>query len=235
MEVSNNLANNVATSDSTNSAASLAENFDTFLTLLTTQLRYQDPLEPLESNEFVSQLVDFTNVEQSIATNKNLEQLLALQTTNQMVGALGFIGQTVEAATDQLPLVDGQAKITYGLSDTAANATILVSDASGQIVFSAPAETAAGKHSFTWNGEGLNGATLPNGLYKVSVVAKDAENKDIDTATGVVAKVTGIDTTEDGFVLRLGPAQVPVTAVVSVEDTQSAETDTSPDPDDGAV
>lgn len=235
MEVSNNLANSVATTDSANSSQSLAENFDTFLALLTTQLRYQDPLEPLESNEFVSQLVDFTNVEQSIATNKNLEELLALQTTNQMVGALGFIGQTVEAATDQLPLIDGQAKITYGLAETASSATLLVTDASGTVVFSAPAETEAGKHAFNWNGQDVNGSPVPDGLYRVSVVAKDNENNNVDTATGIIARVTGIDTTDDGFVLKLGPAQVPVTAVVSVEDVQSAETDTSTDPDPGSV
>ena len=235
MDVTNNLANSVATSDSAGSSATLAENFDTFLRLLTTQLQNQDPLEPLESNEFVSQLVEFTNVEQSIATNKNLEELLALQTTNQMVGALGFIGQTVEAAIDQLPLIDGQAKITYGLSDTAQTATLLVTDASGTVVFSAPAETEAGKHSFTWNGEDVNGSPVPDGLYKVSVVAKDGDGNNVDTATGVIARVTGLDTTADGFVLNLGPAQVPVTAVISVEDTQSAETDSSSDPDPGSV
>ena len=78
-------------------SASLAETFDTFLTLLTTQLQYQDPLDPMDTNEFTSQLVEFTSVEQAMATNKKLDSLIALQNSMQINDAVGYIGKTVGA------------------------------------------------------------------------------------------------------------------------------------------
>ncbi|MCC7047960.1 MAG: hypothetical protein IT562_14710, partial [Alphaproteobacteria bacterium] len=78
----------------TKSMSKLAENFDQFLTLLTTQLKNQDPLSPMDSAQFTQQLVSFAGVEQQINTNKNLETLLSLQKSNQMVGALDLMGKT---------------------------------------------------------------------------------------------------------------------------------------------
>ena len=97
MEISQ-LGANPAAAASEVAGAKLAENFDTFLQLLTTQLQHQDPLSPMESNEFVAQLVQFSEVEQAIASNKSLEKLIDLQNTNQATAAIGYIGQTVEAA-----------------------------------------------------------------------------------------------------------------------------------------
>ena len=75
----NGVAFKEADASSITSGASLAETFDTLLTLLTTQLQYQDPLDPMDTNEFTSQLVEFTGVEQAISTNKKLDQLISLQ------------------------------------------------------------------------------------------------------------------------------------------------------------
>ncbi|MHC4984186.1 MAG: flagellar hook assembly protein FlgD, partial [Planctomycetota bacterium] len=74
----------------------LASTFNNFLLLLTTQLQYQDPLSPLDTNQFTEQLVQFTNVEQSIKTNSKLDQLIALQGANQLTAALDYIGKTVD-------------------------------------------------------------------------------------------------------------------------------------------
>src|SRR3546814_13785327 len=79
------------------SGASLAETFDTFLTLLTTQLQHQDPLNPMDTNEFTSQLVEFTGVEQAISTNQKLDALIGLQADRQLNDAVGYIDKLVGA------------------------------------------------------------------------------------------------------------------------------------------
>ncbi|MGY4482257.1 flagellar hook assembly protein FlgD [Bradyrhizobium sp. LM3.2] len=73
--------------------ATLAGNFQTFLTLLTTQLQNQNPLDPLDTNQFTQQLVQFAGVEQQLKTNDSLSQLVTLQQTTQATQALGFVGK----------------------------------------------------------------------------------------------------------------------------------------------
>src|ERR1700688_4735839 len=100
------------TGSSSSSSASnlLGTNFNTFLTLLTTQLKNQDPTSPLDTNQFTSQLVQFSQVEQAINTNTNLQALINIQEGQQSVAALPLVGQTVEYAFNQAPLVNGKAE-----------------------------------------------------------------------------------------------------------------------------
>src|SRR3546814_13851877 len=100
-------------SSSVTSGASLAETFDTFLTLLTTQLQHQDPLNPMDTNEFTSQLVEFTGVEQAISTNQKLDALIGLQADMQLNDAVGYIDKLVGADGIILMLQDGDSTITY--------------------------------------------------------------------------------------------------------------------------
>ena len=113
------------TSTAATDGARLADDFDNFLTLLTTQLQHQDPMEPMDSNEFVNQLVSFTQVEQAIKSNKQLESLLSMQTASQAMGALNYMGRTVEATGDTGPLANGQAEFTYDLPSVAKKTTLI--------------------------------------------------------------------------------------------------------------
>ena len=99
--------------------SSLAENFDTFLTLLTVQLQNQDPLDPLDTNEFTSQLVQFTAVEQAIATNNNLESLIGLTELSHAATRISYLGKEVEAPGSTSYLTDGKAEWSYVLDDEA--------------------------------------------------------------------------------------------------------------------
>src|SRR3954449_7957535 len=95
-----------SSSDSLSSSAgsTLAGNFQSFLTLLTTQLQNQNPLDPLDTNQFTQQLVQFAGVEQQLKTNDQLATMLSLQQTAQSTQALGFVGKTavVDGATTRL-------------------------------------------------------------------------------------------------------------------------------------
>lgn len=218
MEIAQATAAGAQSSGATSSSKKLADNFDTFLSLLTTQLKYQDPLDPMDSNQFVAQLVQFSNVEQAIATNTNLEKLLSMQSANQMVGALGYIGKQVEATSAQIPLKNGEATFSYTLDGNAESAAVVITDRVGNTVFTAPAETAAGKHSFTWQGTDSSGLTVADGAYSVKVVARDRDNGVVGASTAAVATVDGVETTETGFLLSLGDVKVELKDVITVSD-----------------
>lgn len=196
--------------------ATLTESFDTFLTLLTTQLRYQDPLEPMDSAEFTNQLVQFSQVEQSISTNSNLEKLLGFQGTNQAVAAIGYIGNTVEVLGDALPLIDSAATVNYVLPGNAETAKVLIFDATGTQVQSIEGPTAAGKQTITWDGKDKDGAQLPDGAYTVVVAARNADNDTLDVSTSITAKVTGTQNDGTNTQLILGTVPVNLDKIISV-------------------
>ena len=91
------LTGNSRSNNAQQSRVSFGDDFDDFLTLLTTQLQNQDPLEPTDTTEFTNQLVLFAGVEQDISQNDNLEQLIGLESANQAVGALNYIGNEVDS------------------------------------------------------------------------------------------------------------------------------------------
>ena len=113
----------------------LTDDFDTFLTLLTTQLQNQDPLEPLDTNQFTQQLVEFASVEQLIDQSASLEDLIALQEETTQIGAAGYIGNTIEYDGSAAPFVDGKANWAYVLPSDATSVELKVLDSSGTAVF----------------------------------------------------------------------------------------------------
>lgn len=203
---------------SENAEATLSESFDTFLTLLTTQLRYQDPLEPMDSAEFTNQLVQFSQVEQSISTNTNLEKLLGFQGANQAVAAIGYIGTTVEALSNALPLVNGSATMNYVLAEKAESAKVLIYDATGDQVRTIESATSLGKHTVNWDGKDDDGNTMPDGAYTVVVSARDADTNLIEVATSITAKVTGTQNNDSGTQLIFGAVPIDLDKVISVTD-----------------
>ena len=175
-------------------AKSIGDNCENFLLLLTTQLTNQDPLEPLNANEFTAQLVRFTQVEQSIAANKHMEELVALFEAGRAHAAVGYIGKTVEGSGGQNQLTADGAVWTYTLPMAAVNSTLAIKNAAGSIVYTAEGEVDAGKHTLQWDGKDAQGVQLAEGVYTFAVSAKDAQGGFINTATGVVGIVTGVET-----------------------------------------
>jgi flagellar basal-body rod modification protein FlgD len=218
------IANATSTPATTASAAAtasgqLANTYDSFLKLLTTQLQHQDPLSPMDSNQFVSQLVAFAGVEQQIASNSNLEKLIGLQSSGIASGSLGYIGKTIEAAGDTNQLSNGSAKFGYVLPANAASVKIGIVDSLGRLVYAANGSTAAGEHDFTWNGQDAAGNTLPDGPYQIRVNALDTNGNTINTATKVIGKVTSVEQGTDGPMLSLGGPTIPLGNVIAITDS----------------
>lgn len=178
------------------SQASLTNNFDTFLTILTAQIQNQDPLEPMDSSKFTEQLVQFSGVEQQIKSNKQLEELLAATYSSAGAALSGYLGQQAEIDTAGAQFTGEPINWRYTLPSDAAKTTITVTDAAGRVLYSKTGELAAGTHDFEWDGKLNNGKTAEDGQpYWISVIAEDANAKPITPAHSLVTSITGVDLT----------------------------------------
>ncbi len=194
----------------TNTLSKLAGNFDDFLSLLTTQLKNQDPTSPMDTNQFTSQLVQFTAVSEQISTNATLSQLLAASLAQQLGQASGLIGTEVSVSGGVLPLQKGLAQADFQ-SGGAQPVQISVYDANGSPVHSETLDAVDGSNSWTWDGTGSHGEQLPDGAYGIAVTAAG-------TALDVraVGTVTGAEQSNQAVQLRFGAASVGYDKVVSL-------------------
>jgi flagellar basal-body rod modification protein FlgD len=205
-----------ASQNTLKSASSLAQNFENFLTLLTTQLQNQDPLSPMDSTQFTTQLVQFASVEQQIGQNARLDEIVKIQGGSQAVSAVNFLDNVVEAFGSTGILKDGSAGYTYTLPTTSQKTVITIRNAAGDIVRTLDGETEAGKHSLTWDGKNDQGVQLDDGKYSITVSATGENQTPITAITGIIGKVTGV-TVEDGqLVLDLGGVTAKVADILSV-------------------
>jgi len=214
MSVSSVAATN-ATQAATN-RASIAQNFDTFLLLLTTQLKNQNPLDPLDTNQFTQQLVQFAGVEQQIRANESLEALVSLNKTSQLSTAMSYVGATVTADGASTALKSGVAT-WYVTSPRAASATINVTDSTGNIVFTQDTTLPTGTAGFSWDGKMANGQTAPEGQYTIKINAKDANGQGVTVSTQFSGVVDAVDLAGSEPLLLIGTALVSLDKIKSVQ------------------
>jgi flagellar basal-body rod modification protein FlgD len=185
------------TSSGVVSQGTLSDNFDTFLTILTAQIQNQDPLEPLDSNQFTQQLVQFSGVEQQIRTNDQLESLLSATRSSMGASLAGYLGQTAEIDAAGAGFSGDPLSWRYELGADAAAVKLSVVDASGREIFAATGEKTAGAHDFEWDGRDKDGRTVGEGAYFLAVTAADANETKLAANVSVVARITGVDLSAD--------------------------------------
>ncbi|MFD2207968.1 flagellar hook assembly protein FlgD [Kiloniella antarctica] len=195
---------------------SLNDTFDMFLKLLTTQLKYQDPLDPTDNNEFVNQLTQFSQTEAAIGTNTKLDSLIALQNNSQLSSALDYVGKEVRADSIVLNLEDDGSDIIYALSGNSDKTEIKIIDSTGETVRTLQGSKTSGQHEIHWDGKDADGNTLENGLYGFAVVATDKDGQTIQTAQGIQGTVTGIQLNSGQVVLNMGEVEIPITSVQAI-------------------
>lgn len=198
------------------STTGLGSDFKTFLTLLTTQLRNQDPISPLDTNQFTQQLVSFSQVEQAINANDKLANLVSLQATDQTISALPLVGHTIEYADNKGALVNGKATFGYTLPSTAANANIVITDANGRTVFQTPAETTGGFHSFTWDGTSLDGSKATDGVYTFNVAAAATDKSTIQATLSAYGTVSSVNVSNGTASLNIGGVTEALSKIKSI-------------------
>jgi flagellar basal-body rod modification protein FlgD len=181
----------------------IASNFTTFLQLLTTQLQNQDPLSPMDTNQFTQQLVEFAGVEQQMKTNTTLSTLVSLQQSAQTSQALSLVGATVVVNGTTAQLANNQA--SWSLSSTQpATATVTITAPSGQTAYTATGTINSGSQTFTWNGVGNDGTTWPAGNYTLTATAVNASGASSPVTTQVEGQVSSVDLTQTPPVLTIG-------------------------------
>ena len=190
--------------------------YDMFLRLLTTQIKTQSPLNPMDSTKFTEQLATFSALEQQIKSNEKLDAVLNQFSAMTISNAAGHIGKTVEAAANTIA-IDAQgksdAKLAYIVGTGAEAVKLTLSDAKGNVVWSGKGDAAEGKHDFSWDGTDLNGKPVPAGDYTLKVEAADADGKAVGTATTVSGKVTAVISGQGNTLLEIGGTKVPLSAV----------------------
>jgi flagellar basal-body rod modification protein FlgD len=187
-----------STSLSSSAGSTLAGNFQSFLTLLTTQLQNQNPLDPLDTNQFTQQLVQFAGVEQQLKTNDQLATMVSLQQTAQSTQALTFVGKNalVAGSTATLSNSAGGAAWYLGLP-TESVVDISITNSTGQTVYTHRYDAAAGDNqAFIWDGKGDDGTQLPDGQYKLTATAADLSGNSVAIATKIQGVVSSVDLTQ---------------------------------------
>jgi flagellar basal-body rod modification protein FlgD len=159
-------------------------------------LKNQDPTNPLDTNQFTQQLVQFAQVEQQMKSNTQLEALLAVEKSAQSSVALAYVGQTVvvDGATTQLDANGATWTVTLAKPSTT---KVVITDSTGQTAFTGTFAMNAGTQNFTWDGKGNDGRAWPAGTYTLSATATDASGQNVGVSTEIQSVVDSVDLTQD--------------------------------------
>ena len=214
------VSTNAAAGRITSGTTALASNFETFLTLLTTQMKNQDPLSPLDSNQFTAQLTQMAGVEQQLLTNDLLTSLLKAQSAGGLDNASNYIGKPVTAAWTATEFNDGEATWAYELGKDADKATLQVVDSKGAVVWEGAApDRSSGLHTFTWDGKMKDGSTAEDGgVYTLKVAATDGAGAKIDSQALIQGRVTGVEMYNGAPYLVIGKSILPLSTVISLNE-----------------
>ena len=193
-----------SSSSSTSSTATtgIADNFQTFLTLLTTQLQNQNPLDPLDTNQFTQQLVQFAGVEQQLRSNDQLKALIEIEKSAQATQALVYVGNTV-AVDGSKAQFDKSATWNFQ-SEKDTTATITITNSTGQTAYSGSYALNQGGASFVWDGKGNDGVQWPAGTYTLTATGKDSSGNNVAISTEVQGIVDSVDLSASPPLLSIG-------------------------------
>jgi flagellar basal-body rod modification protein FlgD len=193
-----------ATSNNTASekTTGIADNFQTFLTLLTTQLQHQNPLDPLDTNQFTQQLVQFAGIEQQLRSNEQLKSLVEIEKSAQATQALVYVGNTV--AVDGSKAQFDKAATWNFQSEKDTSATITITNSTGQQAYSGSYTLKQGGSSFVWDGKGNDGVQWPPGTYTLTATGKDSSGNSVAISTEVQGIVDSVDLTASPPLLSIG-------------------------------
>ena len=226
-EISSAAANSSAGSSSTlgtsASLASLSSNFTDFISLLTTQLKNQDPTSPTDTDQFTQELIGFSQVQQEVDTNTNLTNLISQTKSAGVNSSINYLNQQVDYSGDSFNLKSGKPMPTLGytLPSNAASVSIAITDKNGNAINTLTSTTTgitAGPQTISWNGEDANGDTVTDGDYNFAVTAKDSSGNTISgVTTNVTDYVSQVGYANGASTLYFGDLPISTDNVVSVK------------------
>jgi flagellar basal-body rod modification protein FlgD len=190
---------------------------DDFLRLLVTQLKNQDPMKPMDNTEFVAELAQFSQLDQSAKQVQLLQQTIDNQNANMQVGLLPMVGRTVQVEGGLIQLGDSPATMTYALERDAASVKITIADKNNKVVrILDGGSQSLGKQQATWDGRNQTGALLPAGSYHYAVSATDVKGNPVTVATTSTLTITGVRMNNDQAVLVAGDEQIDRSSIIEL-------------------
>jgi flagellar basal-body rod modification protein FlgD len=198
-----------------NPLVSLSDNFQNFLTLLTTQLQNQDPTSPMDTNQFTQELVTFTGVQQSVATNANLSQLISLTQGSQVLQSTQVDGEIATVTSPQIALQSGTGTVTF-TAPAAETVQVAIVNSAGATVMQGSLNAQAGQNTWVWNGQDSNGNTLPDGAYGIAIENGTTASNAVAVPFSIIGTATGLQNTASGMELDMGGVTVPLSNVQSL-------------------
>jgi len=213
-------------SKANSSSARLAENFDTFLSLLTAQLQNQDPLEPVDSSEFTNQLVQFSGVEQQIQTNSAIAELITVTASSTAASLSSYLGKAIEVNSISADLQGESIDWIYEMPADVEKAKLSIQDIkTGEIVYSEDMSNKRGRFDFSWDGEQTSGDDLTSGSYALVIRAENAEGDAVNVPVRVKAHVDGIDLSSGRTMLSTNAGLFDFASVLSVTESRPSSED----------
>lgn len=207
----------LASNAATKAAGTIGADFNMFLKLLTTQMQHQDPLDPMDTSQYTQQLVQYSQVEQSVQQTGALKDILARLTAQDMAQASTFIGREARFDTSVSGLgASTPANWTFQPEGKAASLTATITDASGKIVREVSIDPAANNGRFSWDGMTAAGTRAPEGAYTLSVKALDAAGAPVPVTVNGVGIVRDVVTDGRNVSLGLNGVRMPLSALIAV-------------------
>ncbi|ESQ91488.1 hypothetical protein ABAC460_05755 [Asticcacaulis sp. AC460] len=196
----------------------LAANYETFLSLLTAQIRNQDPLSPMDTTEWTNQLVQYSSVEQQLKGNDYLEKISkALDAGDTIDTAVNYIGKTVSAGTATATFANGQAAWDYTLGGDAQTVNLTVVDKNGAVVWTGTSDqTGQGSHTVAWDGETATGTKVTSGDYTLKIKATNAAGSDVTASVNLTGVANAAEIRDGAVVLKVGGTYVPLSLITKV-------------------
>lgn len=201
---------------SSGTSSTYSDTYNTFLQVLCTELQTQNPLNPTDTTQYISQLTSLSSLEQQIGTNDKLDQVLNQFDTLTLSNGTGYIGYNVEAKGDTVSVGDdGTVSATwkYSLDSAAKDVKLSVVDANGNTVWTGTGDATTGTHDFKWDGKDYDGNAVSGGNYTLKVAATNNAGKDLDASISILGKVTAVDSSNGKTILELGDTQVNMSSV----------------------
>jgi flagellar basal-body rod modification protein FlgD len=191
--------------------------FNMFLKLLTTQMQNQDPLDPMDTAQYTQQLVQFSQVEQSLQQTATLKDILAQLSGGSMADAAAFIGKEAhfDSAISGLG-ASGPASWSWQAPSDISSLTATVTDSSGKVVSTGSLSPNAASGRFNWDGTMSSGGRAPDGSYTLSLTGVNAAGATIPIGIQSVGTVKNVMSGAGGVTLGVNGAQLPMSALVGV-------------------
>jgi flagellar basal-body rod modification protein FlgD len=203
----------------TSAAATTASSSNTlgqsaFLQLLVTELQNQDPTSAQDPNTMITQMAQFSSLEQQTDTNTLLTSMQNQVSALFQAQSSSLIGTNVQVTSSSLDLSGGTASVGISLPSAAAKVSLTISNANGQTVATLnPGAMAEGSQVVTWNGKSTSGTQLPDGTYTVNIAAADSSGNSVAATTTSSATVTAVNFSNGTIMVTAGGQQYPLSAI----------------------